>query len=105
VLKFYDFPMAPSPRRARIVLREKGADYETQVVDLTQGEQLSEAFMEINPRCTVPALDIGDGTVLGDNASILAYLEAEYPSPPLCGTTPLEKAIFAPTVSSNSAVS
>ena len=98
-LTFYDCATAPSPRRARIVLAEKGVAHETVQVDLRTKEQLSEAFRAINPQCTVPALHIEDGTekglVLTDNAAIAAYLEAKYPQPPLFGSTPPEKAEIA----------
>ncbi|NRA30834.1 MAG: glutathione S-transferase N-terminal domain-containing protein [Parvularculaceae bacterium] len=91
MITFYDFPMAPSPRRARIVLHEKEIDHETVVVDLSRQEQMGDEFRAINPRCTVPALRLDNGTVLDDNASILAWAEAARPKPPLLGTTPLEK--------------
>jgi glutathione S-transferase len=92
---FYDFQRAPSPRRARIVLAEKGIAHEMRSVDLGTGEQLSDAFRSINPACTVPALVLEDGTVLTDNAGIAAWAEAVQPEPPLLGTTPVEKAAVA----------
>jgi glutathione S-transferase len=92
---FYDFQRAPSPRRARIVLAEKGIAHEVRSVDLGTGEQLSDAYRKINPACTVPALVLDDGTVLTDNAGIAAWAEAVQPDPPLLGTTPVEKAAVA----------
>lgn len=91
----YDFPRAPSPRRARILLAEKGIAHETVVVDLAAMEQLSDAYRAINPACTVPALVLDDGTVLTDNAGIAAWAEAAHPQPPLFGATALEKAEVA----------
>jgi len=95
MITLYDCATAPSPRRARILLAEKGVTHETVQVDLRAGEQLGEAYRRINPQCTVPALRIEDGTVLTDNAAIAAYLEARFPEPPLLGVTPLEKAEIA----------
>ena len=92
---FYDFHRAPSPRRARIVLAEKGIAHDVQSVDLAAREQLTDAFRAINPACTIPALALEDGTVLTDNAGIAAWAEAAQPDPPLLGTTPLEKAAVA----------
>lgn len=92
---FYDCSTAPSPRRARILLAEKGVVHETIEVDLRSGEQLSEAYQRINPLSTVPALKTENGIVLTDNAAITAYLEARYPEPPLLGITPEEKAEIA----------
>jgi len=95
LITLYDCSTAPSPRRARILLAEKGVTHETVQVDLRNGEQLSEAYRQINPLCTVPALRTEDGIVLTDNAAITAFLEARYPEPPLLGVTPEEKAEIA----------
>lgn len=95
MITLYDYPRAPSPRRARILLAEKGIAHETVEVDMVKAEQMSEAFRAINPGCTIPALALGDGTVLTDNAAITAWAEATCPEPPLLGTTPLEKAEIA----------
>lgn len=95
MITLYDCATAPSPRRARILLAEKGIAHETVQVDLRAGEQLGEAFRRINPQCTVPVLRTDDSAVLTDNAAIAAYLEAAFPEPPLLGVTPLEKAEVA----------
>ncbi|MDM0005959.1 glutathione S-transferase [Variovorax sp. J22G73] len=91
----YDCATAPSPRRARILLAEKGIAHDTVQVDLARGEQLGAAYREINPQCTVPALRTEEGALLADNAAIAAYLEARYPEPALMGVTPQEKAEVA----------
>ena len=95
MITLYDCSTAPSPRRARILLAEKGIRHETVQVDLRNGEQLGEAYRKINPQCTVPALRTEEGAMLTDNAAITAWAEARYPDPPLLGTTPLEKAEIA----------
>jgi glutathione S-transferase len=95
VITLYDCATAPSPRRARILLAEKGVAHQTVQVDLRHREQMGEAFRRVNPQCTVPALATDDGVLLTDNAAITAYLEAAYPEPPLLGRTPHEKAEIA----------
>jgi glutathione S-transferase len=95
VITLYDCATAPSPRRARILLAEKGIAHETVQVDLRSGEQFGEAYRSINPQCTVPALVTEEGRVLTDNAAITAYAEAVRPEPALLGRTPLEKAEIA----------
>jgi len=95
MITLYDCSTAPSPRRARILLAEKGVAHQTVQVDLRSGEQFSDAFRAVNPQCTVPALRLDSGRVLTDNAAIAAWLEAAYPQPPLMGTTPEEKAAVA----------
>jgi len=105
MITLYDSAMAPSPRRARILLAEKGVAHATVLVDLRRSEQMGTAYRQINPLCTVPALRIEEGEageagkegglMLNDNAAIAAYLEARFPEPPLLGITPLEKAEVA----------
>ena len=95
MITLYDCATAPSPRRARILLAEKGVAHDTVQVDLRNGEQLGEAYRQINPQCTVPALRTEDGLLLTDNAAITAYVEARYPQPALLGETPAEKAEIA----------
>lgn len=95
MITLYDCATAPSPRRARILLAEKGVPHHTVQVDLKAGEQMGETYRAINPQCTVPALVTEEGAVLSDNAAIAAYIEARYPQPALLGTTPLEKAEVA----------
>ncbi|WP_457426787.1 glutathione S-transferase family protein [Roseateles sp. P5_E7] len=95
MITLYDCATAPSPRRARIMLAEKGVPHETVQVDLRSGEQMGEAFRRVNSQCTVPALVVEEGAVLTDNAAIAAWLEASYPEPPLLGRTPLDMAEIA----------
>ncbi len=61
-MKLYDCTTAPSPRRVRIFLAEKGISVPTVQVDLRNGEQFSPAFRAINPECTVPVLELDNGT-------------------------------------------
>jgi glutathione S-transferase len=95
MITLYDCSTAPSPRRARILLAEKGVAHATVPIDLARGEQLGEAFRAVNPQCTVPALVLEDGLVLTDNAAIAAYAEARWPEPALMGRSPAERAEVA----------
>lgn len=90
-MKFYDCQTAPSPRRVRIFIAEKGLDIETVEVNLMEREQMGDAFRAINPNLTVPALVLDDGTALTTTAGIRAYLEAVHPEPALLGRTSEEK--------------
>jgi glutathione S-transferase len=94
-MKLYDFTAAPNPRRARIFIAEKGLVIETVPIDLGKGEHFSETFKRLNPRCTVPVLELDDGTVFADNIGIARYLEEIHPTPPLLGTDPVEKGMVA----------
>jgi glutathione S-transferase len=90
---FYDCSTAPNPRRARMFIAEKGLDIETHDISIAKGEQLGDAFRAVNPRATLPSLITDEGTVLGENLGIAAYLEARFPEPPLMGRTADEKGL------------
>jgi len=89
-MKLYDAAWAPSPRRVRIYLAEKGIEVERVEVDLRADEQRSDSYLAINPRGAVPALELDSGEVLTESAAICRYFEAMTPDPPLFGTTPIE---------------
>ena len=72
-------------RRVRIFLAEKGISVPTVQVDLRNGEQLTDAFRKLNPDCTVPVLELDDGTCINDAIGICVYFEAAHPQPPLMG--------------------
>jgi glutathione S-transferase len=95
MITLYDFSRAPSPRRARILLAEKGIIHQMVQIDMMTAEQMGDAYRAINPNCTIPALELDDGQILTDNAGIAAWAEAAYPNPPLFGVTPIEKAEIA----------
>ena len=95
MITLYDCATAPSPRRARILLAEKGVAHDTVAIDLARGEHFGAAYRAINAQCTVPALRLDDGSLLTDNAAIAAYAEARWPEPPLLGRTPEDKAQVA----------
>lgn len=89
-MKLYDSRGAPSPRRVRIYLAEKHIEVERVMVDLRSGEHLEAAFLAINPRGAVPALELDDGEVVCESAAICRYFEALHPTPALFGVTPVE---------------
>jgi glutathione S-transferase len=92
-MKFYDCKTAPSPRRVRMFIAEKGIEIPTAQVDLRSEEQLTDAFRKINPRCTVPVLELDDGTCLSDTLAICHYLESQFPEPNLMGRDGREQAL------------
>ena len=94
-MKFYDCSTAPSPRRVRIFLAEKGISVPTVQVDLRNNEQLTPAFRAINPDATVPSLELDNGTRINDAIGICVYFEAIHPQPPLMGESAEEKALVA----------
>ena len=94
-MKLYDFKGAPNPRRVRMFMAEKGISVPTQQVDLMAREQHEDAFRAVNPWCTLPVLELDDGTRICEAMTICRYLEVTHPEPPLMGTTPLEQATIS----------
>ena len=91
-MKFYDCETAPSPRRVRIFIAEKGIELQTVQVDLASGEQFSDEFRAINPDCVLPVLELDDGTNLSEVTAISLYLEEIQPEPTLFGASAVERA-------------
>lgn len=94
-MKFHDCETAPSPRRVRIFMAEKGLEIPTVQVDLRNREQLGEAFRALNPWCTVPVLELDDGTCVSEIEAICRYLEDTHPDPPLMGSDAQDRAVVA----------
>ena len=94
-MKFFDFGMAPNPRRARIFMAEKGIEgVEIIQIDLGDNrENVGDEYRSINPSCTVPALVLEDGTLISESVAICRYFEEVQPNPPLMGRNPKEKAV------------
>ena len=63
---------------AHIVLEEGGDKYEAKRMDLSKGEQKTEAYLKIHPLGRVPALGLDNGQPLTENTAILPYLGKRY---------------------------
>lgn len=92
-MKFYDCSTAPSPRRVRMFLAEKELDIPVIQIDLRNGEQFSESFRALNPDCTVPVLELDDGTCLTEVFAICQYLEDRFPERSLFGSNAVDAAL------------
>src|SRR5260370_31664605 len=91
-MKLYDSSVAPSPRRVRVFLAEKGIEIPRIPVDIFKGEQRSPQFTALNPRQAVPVLELDDGSVIAESIAICRYFEELKPEPPLFGCSTLERA-------------
>ena len=81
------------PRVVRFFLLEKGLDLPTHEVDLLLGENRDPEYLKLNPSGQTPALELDDGTILGEGAVICEYLEELFPEPALIGLSAKERAI------------
>lgn len=91
-MKIYDFVGAPNPKKLRIYLAEKGLTIPRQQVNIMTGENRTPEFLKKNPLGGLPVLELDDGTYLTESLAIIDYFEELHPSPPMIGTTPLERA-------------
>ena len=86
-ITLYDTQGSPCARRVRIVLLEKGLDWETRVVDLTKMEQKRPEYLALNPNGVVPTLVHNDRVIYESNV-ITEYLDAMFPRPRLYPADP-----------------
>jgi glutathione S-transferase len=93
-MELIDGGRAPSPRRVRIFLAEKGIEVPRRQVDFANFEQFSEAFTALNPMQRVPVLILDDGTPISETMAICRYFEALQPEPNLLGRDAREVAFI-----------
>ena len=88
MITLYDADRCPYCARTRIVLAEKGIEYETVVVDLADRPAW---IYEKNVTGRVPVLE-EDAFVLSESAVINEYLDERYPEQPLLPADPAARA-------------
>jgi glutathione S-transferase len=89
MLTLYDAARCPYCARARIMLAEKGLEYETIEIDLTDRPAW---IYEKNETGRVPVIE-EDAWILPESSVILEYLEERYPDPPLLPPDPADRAL------------
>jgi stringent starvation protein A len=89
VITIYDADRCPYCARLRIALAEKGIEYETVEIDLSDRPSW---LYEKNSLGRVPVLE-EDDFVLSESAVINEYLEERYPEPPLWPADARERAL------------
>lgn len=77
----------PNPRMVRMFMAEKGIELPAEELDLLGGENRQKPYTDKNPGGQMPALELDDGSVIGETTTICEYLEEKYPTPALMGNT------------------
>jgi glutathione S-transferase len=90
-MKLYDFVGAPNPKRLRVYLAEKGIKVPCEQVNIFSGENRTPEFLKKNPLGGLPVLELDDGSCLTESLAIMEYFEDLHPTPPMVGTTPIER--------------
>ncbi|MCS5619823.1 MAG: glutathione S-transferase family protein [Myxococcota bacterium] len=89
----YGAPLSPFVRKADVLLREKGVEFELESVNIMP---MPDWFVEISPARRIPVLrdtDIGKEGPVGtipDSSAICAYIEKKFPEPNLYPADPYE---------------
>lgn len=78
-MKLYHFPMSPNSRRVVATVHFLKLDCEFEVVDLSKGEQMKDAFLAINPNHMIPVL-VDEDFVLWESNAIMQYLCSKAPN-------------------------
>jgi glutathione S-transferase len=84
--------LGPNPRAMRMFLTEKGITLPTKELDILGGENRRGPYTDKNPGGQIPALELDDGTVIGETVAIWEYLEEQNPKPALIGSNAKERA-------------
>ena len=83
---------APTPRRVRMYLAEKGLSPPYTDIDIQKREHKAPDFVAHNSLGQVPTMVLDDGAVIAESVAICRYFEELHPDPPLFGRTAAEKA-------------
>ena len=89
MITLYNAARCPYASRARIVLAEKGIEFETVEIDLSDRPAW---LYEKNPTGRVPVIEEDGGDPLPESAVIMEFLEERYPEPPLLPADPADRA-------------
>lgn len=76
--KLYYSPGAASVA-PQVVLEEAGAPYKLELVDTSQGQHQTAAYLTLNPTGKIPALGLDNGDTISESAGLCLYLAERHP--------------------------
>jgi glutathione S-transferase len=82
MIALYHFGFSTCSQKVRLVLAEKGLEFESHEINLMAGGQHDPAYVKLNPKHVVPTL-VHHGHVLVESTRIIRYLDDAFPEPPL----------------------
>ena len=91
MLELYHSGLTTCSKQIRLVLREKGLDYESRYIELWNYENLNKEYLKLNEIGVVPTL-VHDGIPIRNSFVIAEYIEDVFPEPSLLPTTELARA-------------
>lgn len=90
-LTLYHADYSTCSQKVRIALAEKGLDFHSRPISFRNEEQVSEAYLKINPNGVVPTL-VHREDVIMDSSCILEYLDEAFPETSLSPPTAMGRA-------------
>jgi glutathione S-transferase len=91
MIKLYHGTTSVCAIKVRLVLAEKGLDWEGEILNLQQGDQHTPEYLKLNPNGVIPTL-VHDGNVIIESSVILGYLDEAFPDPSLMPADPVLRA-------------
>lgn len=91
MLKLYHNDMSACAQKVRFVLAVKQLEWQSEELNLRQGDQQRPEYLKINPKGLVPALE-HDNDILVESNIIVDYLDEAFSEPSLMPETPLKRA-------------
>lgn len=85
----YHFPLSPFSRKVRLLLAEKGLEFDLVIENFWERRR---SFLAMNPAAQVPVLVEEGGALICDSTAICEYLEEKYQERTFLGHTILERA-------------
>ena len=76
----FHFATSNCSQRVRLVLEEKGVNWNSHHVDLVKCENADPAFIQINPKGVVPVL-VHDGKTIIESNDIIRYIDEHFEGP------------------------
>ena len=81
-LTLYHNDLSTCAQKVRVVLAEKGLDWESRELDLRAGDQRTARYRALNPKGVVPTL-VHHEAVITESTVICEYLDDAFPAPRL----------------------
>lgn len=91
MIELYQFWDSPCCMKVRMVLAEKGLDWELRPVTTYKFDHYQPAYQALNPHSLVPTL-VHDGRAIIQSSNIAEYLDDAFPDPPLKPADPGRRA-------------
>lgn len=87
-LELYHASESLCSQKVKLVLVEKGLEWKSHLINLLTFENLNPSYIQLNHKGVVPTL-LHRGRVITNSATIVRYLDEQFPHPPLIPVDPM----------------